>query len=175
MDIIDNIETVIYAEGEEDKYGHKGYIFDHLPRKVMYLNGQFHSFNDKPAVVNICTETYYGVEYEYYFKKGKLHRDEQPAIVIYSMYEDNKYHPCNYGHEIFYINEGKLHSPVNHISGQLYPAYTFDYYLGVTSKSYYINGLHVDIHGNKKENDYILTEALNDELMSALITLPNVN
>lgn len=53
MNILEDIETVIYAEGEIDKYGHNGYCFDKLPRKVTYLNKQFHSFNDEPAIVNL--------------------------------------------------------------------------------------------------------------------------
>ncbi len=44
-----------------------------------YLDGKLHSFNDMPAISYICGA-------KYWYKNGVLHRDNGPAIILYSGY-----------------------------------------------------------------------------------------
>lgn len=109
-------------------------MFDKLPRRVTYLNKNFHSFNDEPAVLSLDND----IEFDFFFKNGQLHRDQEAAIDIY---ERN-----NYERVIMYIYEGRLHNQEADHRGLL--MYACEHTVnGKVFGNYYLDGHEVDYNG----------------------------
>ena len=93
--------------------------------RCTYLNGELHSYNDKPALINS-----YGAQY--WYKEGKLHREDGPAIIRLNIDQawymgDIKHREggpaiiCPNGYQAWY-KEGKLHRDALNNSSFVLPA-----------------------------------------------------
>lgn len=126
-----------------------------VTQKVWATHGKIHRDNDKPARID-TNDTYR----EYFFQRGKLHRDNGPAVYTSSLggcytevfYKNNKRHRNNGPAEIHYNehSKGKEHKQV-----ELEIFFTNDV---KTKEIQYYNGNKV-IHYNNKGTllDYILS------------------